>query len=77
MDTEAQLREEIAYLGWFYDLRDFIIYLPSDKFLGWRCEINNIIQEKVSNRDYIKSLFYKLNHDAYVAPRAHYLLNNL
>ena len=39
MGVEAQPREEINYLGWFYNLIDFLIYLLSGKLLGWRREV--------------------------------------
>ena len=78
LEGDGTPSERKLVLGWLLDTREFKIYLPMDKAIGWIAEIKEILAPdmKVKTKQ-IESTIGRLNHVGYILPQGRYFLNRI
>ncbi len=77
LKAEAGLSKTKIILGWDWDFRWLIIYLPSNKFIAWTKIIHDTIASGFISAKEFKSTIGRLNHLGLVVPFVNHFISRL
>jgi succinate dehydrogenase/fumarate reductase cytochrome b subunit len=77
LKAEAALSKTKTILGWFWNFRQLIIYLPYNKFVAWTKSVQDTISAGYANSKEFESTIGRLNHLFLVIPFVYHFLSRL
>jgi hypothetical protein len=78
LSAEGAPEETKTILGWLINTRNLTIRLPSEKFLSWQNDINDIVHNKTTvTRSSLEQLIGRLNHASQIIPLSRFFMGRL
>ena len=75
--AELTPAESKVVLGWLFNTSNLHIYLPRNKFLEWKNDIEKLLRTKLVTAETLDTAIGRLNHAGYIIPMGRYFLNRL
>jgi hypothetical protein len=77
LTAEGGLSETKMILGWLFNFRTLIIFLPDHKLIAWSTAIEDMISLKCTNSQDLESTIGQMGHVGFVIPWVHHFLSCL
>ena len=77
MAAEFTPDESKQVLGWIIHTRKLRIFLPMEKFLHWKMDIQDLLKKGFVKTKELESVIGRLNHAGHILPAGRYFLNRL
>ncbi len=75
--AESGLEETKMIIGWSFDFCHLIVFLPENKFLAWKLEVERLIEIGESTAKELESLVGRMTHLSVIVPFVHHFLSQL